>query len=67
MPRAWPCVEQLFPTAVSHRLEPLWQLRSSGIFRKGLNRSGVDPPLSSSHACLTIFRKGGGGLPEWPH
>ena len=34
--------------------------------RGGLNRSGVDPPLSSSRACLTTFiaiaiTEGGGG------
>ena len=40
--------DQIFPTVnfiFSH----------DGHFGPGLNRSGVDPPLSSSRACLTTF------------
>ena len=32
--------------------------------KKRLKRSGVDPPLSSSHACLHMARKRGGGSNE---
>ena len=42
--------------AVARRSRPRGTiLGPGGAWRRGLNRSGVDPPLSSSRACLTTF------------